>query len=238
MLLGIIPLILAAVVAVAAITTSAVTAASTTKGDKYRKGRIKELKALQEQGLLGLNPQQREQLLDIGMAPLQSRAREVASAEGDLLATQDLGAGRLVNQRRIAEDQLRGDIRDTQVRIEQEDRRQADLQQNELNQLIERQEKSAKAKKDAVINAVDQAANVAGAAITAQTIGAQEGVANGLDSKALTGALGRQSLGQGVGTTNESWQARLKAAGLSESFIEQIAQMTPDQRNQILSAYF
>lgn len=235
--LGILPVIALALISGITAAVGGAIKAAPTKADTSRRARITELESRRNLGTLGLSQKQIDELQSLGMAPVQAMAREDLSRQGDLTATMDQGAGASIIQRDLAKEATRKATRDVGLAVQRADIQEAQRQEAELAQLQVIQDQRSKEKRAAVVQAGEGVASAIAQGVQQGGVAAAEGVAG--DTKKLTQALGTQYAFASNASTAEARAAEyMTKFSISAEQAAQLASLSPDQAEQIFTAYF
>ena len=233
-------IIVAAISAATTATTTAINAAPT-KGDRYRKARIKQLERLAEEGF---TPAQEEELRSIGLGAAATAAREARSRRADALASL---AGGATAQDIMAQTAREQEIDMAQRRAVENEVRKADIQERnnrrqELNALIQQQEASGRSKRAAVTSGIESLGSTAANLIGA---GAVSNMEEGADT--VRGAAERtygqpETGGRTYAPASVTSPSRVGANGMRSSVMvpqasadisKMLDELTPEQRREL-----
>lgn len=169
------PFSIASIVGLAAQGLTSLVGLIPTKADIQRRKDVKELTAKEEAGSLGLTKKQREELLALGMAPIQAQAREARARAGEQVGAQEVGAGASLVRQAAVEQGITKAARDVGLQIQKENIAEAQRQKQELERkkLEQQQLASQRASLAAqtAANITTQAAQIASSAQLGNMLG-------------------------------------------------------------------
>jgi hypothetical protein len=169
------PFSIASIVGLAAQGLTSLVGLIPTKADIQRNKDVKELTAKEEAGSLGLSKKQKEELLALGMAPIQAQAREARARAGEQVGAQEVGAGASLVRQAAVEQGITKAARDVGLQIQKENIAEAQRQKQELERKrLEQQQlagqRASLAAKTAA-NITTQAAQIASSAQLGNMLG-------------------------------------------------------------------
>lgn len=230
--------IVAAISAIVTATSAAIKAAPT-KGDKYRKNRIKQLDVLAREGFTAA---QEDELRAIGLGAAATAERESRSRMGDALAS--LAGGATANDILGANARQRRDATEQRRLVENEvtraDMREAEIRRAELNSLIAQQENSGRAKRNVVAQGIETLGSAASNLVATTALSNME-EGKGTIEDAATRTYGPQASSQSSQNTTISIPdqsqdvftvAPDQGTGM-EDLKTMVASMTPAQRKEL-----
>lgn len=235
--LGILPVIALALISGITAAVGGTIKAMPTKADNSRRARITDLESRRNLGTLGLSQKQIDELQSLGMAPVQAMERESLSRQGDLMMTQEQGAGASIIQRDLAKEATRKAARDVGLAVQRADIQEAQRQEAELAQLQAIQDARGKEKRAAVVQAGEGVASAIAQGMDQGDTASDEGV--GGDTKKLGGSLGTQYGFASNASTAEARAAEyMSKFNVTEIEAAQLASLSPAQVEQLFLNYF